>query len=366
MKQINPKGKLVAIQGLRAYAAILVVIAHAMLTYNEKILSNDEFSMPAGTLGVKMFFLISGFIIYTTSSGMERGFESFRYFMKKRLIRILPLYYVATVIYYIKLSYQGMNVSLDQLVLSFLFVPFVNHNGLLHPVLGQGWTLNFEMFFYAIFAFAILTLSRGRFLFVSGILLLLCAIKLFFPLDDYPGDVLKRLYFFAEPDSLGYFIVGMSIAGIRARFPSHNFVNEIWAMSIVFVFLVAFLGFRNELVVIGFPIKIQIAIISFSCFLLCVFVVEKSQKESLFTNFLHACGDASYSVYLFHGFILGFAARFLSKYNVEFSMIEYTILMTFICIPFGVVTYKYAEKPLIDKLNHLFLGRKLFNNKQYS
>jgi len=358
MSHINNRSKLVAIQGLRAYAAILVVIAHAMLTYNEKVLGNDIFSMPAGTLGVRIFFLISGFIIYTTSNSMERGFESFRYFMKKRLIRILPLYYVATIIYYIKLSMQGMNVSLDQLALSFMFIPFVNHNGLLHPVLGQGWTLNFEMFFYLTFALSILIFSRRRIIFVSGFLILLCATSTLFPLEEYPSDTLKRLYFFADPDSLGYFIVGMAVAGLRARMPSFNFVNEIWAMIVVFIILAVFIVFRGDLVELGFPIKTQIAIFSFSCFLPCVFAKEKAHKESPFTKLLHICGDASYSIYLFHGFIMGPAARVILKYHIDFSMTAYSVLMTFLCLPFGILTYAYAEKPLIAKLNYLFVSKK--------
>jgi len=348
--------KLLALQGLRAYAAVLVVVAHAVLTFYKKVLGGDFGSMPAGTLGVKIFFLISGFIIYTTTKKLKQGVVGFRVFVIKRLIRILPLYYGATIIYYLKLSFQGVNVGYEQLILSFMFIPFVNHEGLMQPVLGQGWTLNFEMFFYTIFALAILVLSQWRLAFVSGVLGIFCLLSYFFPLSADSSDVLKNFYFYTDLNSLGYFVGGMLVARLRMHFPSFGITNELSAMIVVFFVLSLFLFLYDDLLDSGVLVSAQIAIFGVVCFVICVFVSDRASEENLFTRFLHLCGDASYSIYLFHGFILGTAARLLTRLHIDFSMTLYVVVMVVTCLAFGMFTYNYVEQPLIRKLNSMLLS----------
>ena len=73
---------LTSVQLLRFIAAFLVVLTHTLGEY--------EWSRPFGSFGVDIFFVISGFIIYVITD------KDFEYFLRKRLIRIVPMYWVFT------------------------------------------------------------------------------------------------------------------------------------------------------------------------------------------------------------------------------------------------------------------------------
>lgn len=124
------------IQALRGLACILVVLCHTSYTH-------------FGAFGVDFFLIISGFIImYST----EKGAESF---WKKRLIKIVPLYWFITLItavlvYFLPWLFNSYEVSVEYILKSLLFIPY-EHSGIRQPLLGLGWTLNYEMLFYFIF-----------------------------------------------------------------------------------------------------------------------------------------------------------------------------------------------------------------------
>jgi exopolysaccharide production protein ExoZ len=89
-------------------------------------------------------------------------------FLLRRVIRIAPHYWLLTalVIAGAALAPALMNVPLGGLWLplaSVLFIAALRPNGEIRPALGQGWTLNYEMFFYACFALAMLLPRRAAF-----------------------------------------------------------------------------------------------------------------------------------------------------------------------------------------------------------
>jgi peptidoglycan/LPS O-acetylase OafA/YrhL len=90
--------------------------------------------------------------------------EKTEYFLRKRLIRLVPLYWMLTVFQYvllvIKPSLSVMSVpKLQYLVKSLFFIPFVNEYGLDKPMLAVGWTVNYEVIFILLF-FAALHISH--------------------------------------------------------------------------------------------------------------------------------------------------------------------------------------------------------------
>lgn len=137
------------IQALRGIAAVFVVLEHIRF-------------LACGAFGVDVFFCISGFMImFTTHS-------STKYFFRKRLLRILPFYYLMTIGTFALLvlfpsMFEQTRASAVNLVKSLLFIPFDIGNGTLQPLLRIGWTVNCEMFFYLLFwiAFHISHKYRG-------------------------------------------------------------------------------------------------------------------------------------------------------------------------------------------------------------
>jgi exopolysaccharide production protein ExoZ len=77
--------------------------------------------------------------------------------------RIVPIYLVATALY-VALYFASGNISrwsLAQYLTSALFIPYFDTTtDLPFPILGQGWTLNFEMFFYSLFATSLIWSRR--------------------------------------------------------------------------------------------------------------------------------------------------------------------------------------------------------------
>jgi exopolysaccharide production protein ExoZ len=137
------------LQVLRGLAALGVVFYHTAFTFNGGV--HTEFQ------GVSVFFVISGFIMtYITR-------EDSNHFLVQRLIRIVPLYWLCT-LPFVAVWFKGTgrawtDGSIANIAKSLFFIPYQDANGDIHPLLGVGWTLNLEMFFYAIFALS-LAISR--------------------------------------------------------------------------------------------------------------------------------------------------------------------------------------------------------------
>ena len=100
-----------------------------------------------------LFFVISGFVIFSLTEHQVIGP---RRFLLDRLARIAPLYWLATLLAFtaVSLGLPLYGCSSDPLLLlkSLLFIPAYSPNGHLWPTLLLGWTLNYEMFFYLLFA----------------------------------------------------------------------------------------------------------------------------------------------------------------------------------------------------------------------
>jgi exopolysaccharide production protein ExoZ len=137
---------------LRVIAALSVVYFHTTSVAGLKL------DWDVGSRGVDVFFVISGFIIaYIGTSKPEQ-------FLRRRLIRVVPFYWAATLCVFAMVSvaprfFRSTNADVTHLLMSLLFIPHESVAGEMHPTLVLGWSLNFEMFFYLTFAIA-LAISR--------------------------------------------------------------------------------------------------------------------------------------------------------------------------------------------------------------
>ncbi len=147
-----------SIQALRGIAAVFIILEHIRF-------------LNCGAFGVDIFFAISGFMaMYTTHQGREQ-------FFRKRLIRILPLYYLMTLGTYLLLllfpqMFQQTWADPAYLIKSLLFLPFDIGGGVLQPLMRIGWTVNCEMFFYLVFFLAMVINHRFRGPLTAAMLLL--------------------------------------------------------------------------------------------------------------------------------------------------------------------------------------------------
>jgi len=147
---------LLSIQYLRALAALSVVAFHACQWM--------RIPFDIGSAGVDVFFVISGFIMWRTTS--ESGVKPME-FLRKRAIRIVPLYWMVTLALLASAlafpdSFRDVQPTPWHVFASLAFVQHLNPIGLPFPLLPIGWTLNYEVVFYLMFAGALLVPKAHR------------------------------------------------------------------------------------------------------------------------------------------------------------------------------------------------------------
>ena len=181
--------RLASIQLLRAAAAIAVVFTHAItrLGYSfpgagaHSYLTGPNGQFLAGDAGVDVFFVISGFIMYFVHHNDFGVPGAPLEFLKKRISRIVPIYWLLTTLAVViiiavpnLMVTHNSRIGFSWIASSYLFLPIASRGSTISPIIGVGWTLDYEMFFYLAFAGALfLPLRRGLLaigaLFVSAV-----------------------------------------------------------------------------------------------------------------------------------------------------------------------------------------------------
>ncbi|MEO8155931.1 MAG: acyltransferase [Rhizobacter sp.] len=138
--------RLGGVDALRGLAAVLVVLFHFTSRYDQKFghLTEPAFSVPWGNLGVNLFFMVSGFVIFMTLDRVSRPMD----FVVSRFSRLYPAYWVAAALTFLVLTVfpeLGRIVSLRQALSNGLM--FEGLFGVA-PIDGAYWTLEVELLFY--------------------------------------------------------------------------------------------------------------------------------------------------------------------------------------------------------------------------
>lgn len=144
-----------SLQILRGVAALLVVLYHAT---DPGVLpqSMDSWVLcRVGSIGVNLFFIISGFIMYHVTDNHSNPWK----FIGRRLVRIVPLYWI------LLFFGKGLGAFSNPMAYKSMFFLPLTPDGA--PFFGWaywnvGWTLNYEMFFYLVF-FGAMFLGKHRF-----------------------------------------------------------------------------------------------------------------------------------------------------------------------------------------------------------
>jgi len=350
-----PASRLLSIQILRALAALMVTIAHTRYEFALKLgLGQTIPEMAGGAAGVDLFFVISGFVMVYGSVGAYGQPGAPQDFFIRRLIRIVPLYWIATTILvvHVAVNYTNLaaaNQSVGTIIASYLFVPWPQPNGGMNPILGQGWTLDFEMFFYVLFAASLLVRPLIG---VAGLALILILYVLAGPYLPLP----LPLQHFANP-LLFEFVFGMAIAAAchwRVRLPK---AVPYCLLAIGAVGLAASVQWGSE----G---SLRVLIWGVPCALI---VMGAVYSESTFQpgpigrrlgRLLGLLGDASYALYLLHGFVHA-APRLLFPGLIDPSRFPWLYITFLVClsVTFSCVFHIAVERPVTRWLRRLIIGK---------
>ncbi len=347
---VSDRARLRNVQALRAVAAVAVVLAHLGGTtgIEDTWLAGDygwlrPLHFP-GNAGVDLFFVISGLIMVVTASRMTAGTASAGTFLYRRATRIYPVYWVATlpVLALFLLAPQMVNSSASappRILESLLLLPQPGA-----PLLLVGWTLTFELYFYLVFALALLLPPRRRPFVLGAWGAVIVALAFAFPTTTQPWLALV-----SSPLSLEFLfgaVVGWLI--LQRRFVSPvavTVVGGIAATAAIWLGGEAVTGGWYRAVVVGG--------------LLAVFVYGVVGLEAtdrlVAPRWLQTLGDASYSLYLWHVLILAAMGRFLLARLPDNAVVHgLALVFTFAVVIVGsLIAYRLIERPLL----RLFRGR---------
>ena len=249
--------------------------------------------------GVDIFFVVSGFIMVHASDQIFGRPGATRLFLERRIARIVPLYWAATTLFLlIGLAVPAMLNSgapgLGQIAASYLFWPVVSTQGLVQPVYSLGWTLNYEMLFYVLFA-AALVLPR-----VWVVPAVALALLVLVGSEALAGPLPLPFGFWGQPIVLE-FAAGMVLAllwrrGLNLALPLR------WAIAAGGVAVLLFgrylplpAGPWRDLVLHG---------AAASMLVLAAIAGRDEGAPSAAMRVLARVGDASYALYLVHPFVI--------------------------------------------------------------
>jgi exopolysaccharide production protein ExoZ len=343
---VSGRGKLFHLQALRGLAASLVVLSHCAETLAQRGLIPEAYGDRlgiSGYFGVATFFIISGFIICKTSTGAFGDPRGVMAFVLKRLIRIFPVYWIATAAFYVLSPHRATYTAADVLC-SVLLIPHeIGSSGDMHPLIGQGWTLQYEMLFYLIFTLGLLLTRR------TGILLILVALigvvaagEAVMPLSD-SAEPMTLVQYWTRPILL-LFPVCIGFALLEARLPRslavpRPFILMLGVLGLWFAYSLIFpLAAKEQ---IQFPVVAAIWALG----AVWVFVSIFGRSRGGWTEWLaERFGDASYSVYLFHTFILSALLRLKVQNHSPVLFVAAALVGSNV---FGLAMYRLVETPIL-------------------
>ena len=336
------------INGLRAYAVILVVLFHFGII-----------GFAAGFIGVDIFFVISGFLMTSiVIKSLDKGNFSLLKFYLARGIRIVPaLFVVSTIVlilgWFLVLPTDYKALAKHTLSSINFFSNIVywressyfdtdSHNkALLHT-----WSLSVEWQFYLVFPIIVALLYKIKksrnFLLTFFILLTIISLIL-------------SIIITAKNPSAGFFLL-----------PTRAW--EMLAGGLIFFIPKEKVPYKKPLEFIGF------FLIAISCYIFSTdtlwpsynailpvlgafLILLAHQQNSIFTkgSVFQWLGNNSYSIYLWHWPIVFFLHYFYK--NDDYIFITAGIILSIIL---GWLSYTYIENPTRKKLSNLSIVKAYF------
>ncbi|HEV2577467.1 MAG TPA: acyltransferase [Acidobacteriaceae bacterium] len=347
------KQEFFGVQSLRAVAALLVVAGHStdfLLSQNGWV--PGSLSWLHGPAGVDIFFVISGFVMMISSQRLITRAHPSRLFLWRRIIRIVPLYWLLTLARVVIVSIKP-SLSLHahsgpwNIVSSFLFIPSRASYGEIRPVISVGWTLNFEMFFYLVFA---VSLAYGRRMMrVLVPAMLVVSIVGVFRMEAWPAWTAL-----ADPIVLE-FLAGVGLAVLTMRSLKHSKM-PLSKVAAVAGLVAGFAGLF--LLVPGAGPIFRPATWGISALLIVSAVVSlEPVLAKKLPPWLLLLGDASYSIYLVQTFIFPVIHIIIGRVRPAFVQqqpVEAGVLMMILSIIAtsiaGVLIYRLIERPITTAL----------------
>lgn len=299
-----------------------------------------------------LLFVFSGFLMFYTSGKLFQAPGSWRILVKKRAIRILPMYwFFTTLILGVAIV---MPSQLDSTVFtplhaiqSYLLIPHFNpalpvteHAFLrsIHPALGLGWTLMYEALFIVVFAaaLALALTSRQALSFIFTVFVFLFALGNAGVFSGMAWEI-----FLSSSIPFEFVAGGLLSFFIRdGRFP--------WLTTLITLVLCYSLYFFSHH--ISLPLDARIFEKGTVAIITLVLVVQLYRPVAIVSPIMMSLADASYSLYLSHPFTLTLVKIMMFKIAHvavnDVSLWIYFAASLILSILSAIIFYRLVEKPV--------------------
>lgn len=332
---------------MRAVAAIMVLIGHVIAEtehYSGVAIGAD---LIPWTRGVDLFFVISGFIIALSGRryfGVNGGTKAF---LLRRLIRVVPLYYLFTTLMLATLvlmpdSVKETAFDPGQVLSSYAFLPYARYDGRIAPILSLGWTLNYEIFFYLLFS-VFLTLRGPR-----GLILVVLTIGILGLIGLIFTPQAPALAFWTNPIliefAFGILLAAFWLAGRDRVKPGFLTGCAVLAFGLGLLILLDHINGLPRFVASGIPALIMVAGPLF---------YWSGPVASSLPHWSLVLGDSSYALYLSHRFVLRpgtlFVLPALPQTLAGSSL--FVVAACLVATGVAVLVFRHIETPMLQYLN---------------
>ena len=331
--------KIEAVQALRAVAALSIAILHVL---------HDAIGLdPTGVMGhlhnalpwdagVDLFFVISGFVMVYASTGLFGRRGSAALFMTRRLIQIVPLYWAATTLFLL-MALTARSVvtegagSLANILMSYAFLPSRAPDGAIQPIYSLGWTLNYEMFFYVVFAAFICQVRHRALILVTLTLGAAIAVHPLIPANA------TALVFWTDP-IVAEFLFGMAIAALATTGISLSLRVSVGLALLALLWLIG--GYVSGIggsrpITTGLPMAILVTAAVFG-------------RGMRLPTALVLLGDSSFALYLVHPFAMRAVQLFWHwlRLTGPGAAVAYVATSLLLAVAVSVAVYEWFERPI--------------------
>jgi exopolysaccharide production protein ExoZ len=321
-----------SVQFLRFVAAFLVVFHHSINAINKRIYNvSDTLNHYGefGAVGVHVFFVISGFVIFLVSYDHFGQVKYVPEYFKRRFSRIYPIYWALSLITIVLFLLVGLRdeYEISRLINSLLLFTDSSY------IIFVGWTLSYEIFFYC--CVGALLLIRLQYALVGLTLLFFGLIAV--------GVIFKLDYFFTNPLLLEFLAGAWIAVAYRKGFKISYRMAQLFFIFSILVLIVGMVIDTQDV-----PNVVRWGVPSVTLLISAVYLEYNDKCQGFFQKYAWL-GDSSYSLYLVHAIWISVVVQLLKNY-VDMSPSYAVLAMIFLMVSsvlLGFLTHTYLEKHLI-------------------
>lgn len=331
--------KNISLQWVRACAAIAVALYHLYPLHPLGQQLGPVFAWMGA--GVDLFFVLSGFLM----AMLIRSQSSPAQFVFKRFVRIVPVYWLLTCALFvldrlIPGLFHAQTPTFAKLFMSLCFIPYFDLDiDAAQPLMGQGWTLNYEVFFYVLCAASLIVKdARWRF---SAVRLAFAAL---FAATLLTSDARAIVSFWGKPIVVE-FLIGITVYQLHASTKRAQIPGYVIGAAIAAA-LAVMAGFGAP----GLPDFYRLLVSGLPAAVIIYFCLYIQPSNGWTSRLLALLGDASYSIYLCHIFAYSLSLILFRTWLRDpswFAYAGFALMSLVLMLVFSLAFYFFVEKPII-------------------